>query len=168
MASIRKPELYLQTSIISSILRKLRHLEEIIKRRVEIFPFYWYVDLFNQPKQKRLRGFNEKLEFEKCKQSQFFHTFLNLSFTKKNQYKCMYVCHCCSMHGHLNRWTYIFILPERHRFAQHRSSQGPPMPTEAPGGPRMPPDAPRGLNMPPEAPQRPKYAPGGLNMTPEV
>ena len=51
--------------------KKLCHLEKSMKRRVEIFPFYWYVDLFNQPKQKRLRGFNEKLEIvqlEKFKQ----------------------------------------------------------------------------------------------------
>ena len=108
MASFRKPELYLQTSIISSILRKLCHLEEIIKRRVEIFPFYRYVDLFNQPKQKRLRGFNEKLEFEKCKQSQFFHTFLNLSFTKKkiSRNVCMFatvvLCMDILIDGHIS------------------------------------------------------------------
>ena len=39
---------------------------------------------------KRLRGFNEKLKFEKCKKKKVLSHLSHLQ--NKIQYKCMYVC----------------------------------------------------------------------------
>ena len=54
-------------------------------------------------KMERLQGFSEKLSF----------------FTPFSVYHLQKKC----MHGHLNRWAYIFILPRQHRSEQHRSGQ---------------------------------------------
>ena len=48
------------------------------------------------------------LSLKKCKHTQFFHTFPNLSFTKNSVQLCMEILIDGHMHGHLNRWTYAW------------------------------------------------------------